>query len=149
MIIVENHGRVWRYDFNARNMLRRNLLNTVSVFGLCNEVKNMINRGHFWNRAHWRELIWKRAWELEDVFWCLKSRCHSSLDMLSKICSTTRYIIWWQLADRFPNIISNCEVMVKIICHASLLKAYSKSMMSDLKVCQFLQNSVLFAIIAP
>ena len=78
----------------------------------------MINRGHFWNRGHWRELIWKRPWELEDVFWCLKSRCHRSLDMLSEICSTTR----WQLADRFSDIISNCEVMVKIICHVSLLK---------------------------
>ena len=71
------------------------LLNTVNTFDLCNVVvENMIIRGHVWDRAHWRELIWKRAWELEDVFWCLKSRCHRSLDILSDICTTTRYIVW-------------------------------------------------------
>ena len=93
--------------------------NYVYTFGFDNEVRNMICRGYVWSRAHWRGIIWKRAWELEDLYWCVKSR---SLDLLSKICTTTRYIIWWQIADKFPRLIKHCEVLVKIICHASLLK---------------------------
>ena len=98
------------------------LLNTVCMFGFNNEIRNMVYRGHILSRAHWKEIIWKRAWELEDVFWCVKTRCHRSLDLLSEICTTARYIIWWQIADNFPMMVKHCEILVKIICHASLLK---------------------------
>ena len=70
------------------------LLNTAYVFGIERDIQNMVFRGHLYSRAHWREKLWKRAWELEDIFWCIKSRCHRSLDMLSSVCHTTRYSIW-------------------------------------------------------
>ena len=98
------------------------LLNTADTFGIINDIRNMVYRNVEWGRAHWREKLWKRAWELEDVYWCVKSRCHRSLELLSEICTTTRYVIWWQLADKSPNLMRDCESMVKILCHASLLK---------------------------
>ena len=43
---------------NVQNTFGSNtyaLLNTVSTFGFCETVKNMVHRGQVWNRAHWRE----------------------------------------------------------------------------------------------
>ena len=50
------------------------------------------------------------------------SRCHKSLDLLRKVCTNSRYLIWWQLADEYHWTISNCEIMVEILCQASLHK---------------------------
>ena len=97
-------------------------MNTAYIFGIERDVQNMIFRGHLYSRAHWREKLQKRAWELEDIFWCIKSRCHRSLDMLNMVCQTTRYSIWWQLADIYHQIRKDCEVMIEILCHASLLR---------------------------
>ena len=58
------------------------LLNTAYVFGIKRDVQNMVFRGHVYSRAHWRAKLLKRALELEDIFWCIKYRCHRSLDML-------------------------------------------------------------------
>ena len=98
------------------------MLNAVFTFGLCDEVKNMIYRGHTWSRTLWGEKLPKRAWDLDDTYWCLKTRCHKSLDLLSNVCITSRYLIWWQLADKYFWLSSDCEIMTKILCHSSLLK---------------------------
>ena len=98
------------------------LINTAISFGINEEVKNMVYRGHTYNRAHWRDKIWKRAWELEDIFWCIESRCHKSLELINSICSTSRYLIWWQLSDKFHSLLKDCETMAKLICHSSLLR---------------------------
>ena len=44
------------------------------------------------------------------------------MDLLSNVCTASRYVIWWQIADKFHFLISECEIMVKILCHASLLR---------------------------
>ena len=126
IIFVE---RAKRYFDNVEecglNMCRSSvydLLNTANTFGIINDVRDMVYRNLEWSRAHWRVKLWKRAWELEDVYWCMKSRCHKSLELLSEICTTTRYVIWWQIADKSPQLMRDCETMVKLICHASLLK---------------------------
>ena len=98
------------------------LLNTANTFGIINDIRDMVYRNLEWSRAHWRAKLWKRAWELEDVYWCVKSRCHRSLELLVEICTTTRYVIWWQIADKSPHLMRECETMVKLLCHASLLK---------------------------
>ena len=107
------------------NMYRRpvyDLLNTASTFGILEDIENMVYRDFLWSKAHWRDKLWKRAWQLEDVYWCIKARCHKSLDLLSEFCVDTRYIVWWQIADKFPHLMRDCEVLVKILCHASLLR---------------------------
>ena len=98
------------------------LLNTASTFGILDDVESMVYRGILWSKAHWRDKLWRRAWQLEDVYWCIKTRCHNSLGLLSDVCVNTRYIVWWQIADRFPQLMRDCEVMVKVLCHASLLR---------------------------
>ena len=106
---------------NVHGSIMYDLLNNVNVFGLC-DLKNMVYRVHIWNRAHWREKVWKRAWELEDVLWCLKSTCQKSLELLTNVCDSFRYIIWWQLADKYHWMMRDCEIMIKILCHSGLLR---------------------------
>ena len=120
------------------------LLNTASTFGIINDVREMVYRNLEWSRAHWRTKLWKRAWELEDVYWCLKSRCHKSLDLLSQICTTTRYAIWWQIADKSPHLMRECETMIRLLCHASLLKTDDvrlKSLTMATRFCTLCDNS--------
>ena len=50
------------------------MLNIAIHFGIIEIVKNMVYRGHLYSRAHWRERIWKRAWELEEVYWCIETQ---------------------------------------------------------------------------
>ena len=82
----------------------------------------MVQRGHQWPKHIWKGRIWNKAWPLEDVFWCIGSRCHQSLALLNSVCSTSRYVIWWQLADVFTEQLHNCEIMVKLLCRSSWLK---------------------------
>ena len=112
-------------DLCSLNLCRSpvyDLLNTASTFGILDDVGDMVHRGLIWSKAHWRDKLWKRAWQLEDVYWCIKTRCHKSLELLSEVCINSRYIVWWQIADKFPHIRKDCEVMVKILCHASLFR---------------------------
>ena len=44
-------------------------------------------------------------------------------DLLVKVLSRVRYLTWWDMSDRFPNRIKECERMVKLACHASKLKS--------------------------
>ena len=114
---------------NAENRLNNDygspvydLLNTVILFDLTDQVKNMVYRGLTSGRAHWREQIWKRAWELEDVYWCIEAKCHQSLALINKICVTSQYLVWWQISDRSHYLLKECEIMAKLLCHASLLR---------------------------
>ena len=98
------------------------LLNAAYTFGCQEEIEGMVYRDHIWARTHWRDKIWARAWELEETIWCLKSRCHKSLDLLMKVCTSSRYVIWWQIADNCHGLMRECEIMFKLLCHSSLLK---------------------------
>ena len=114
------------------------LFKTATTFGCFNDVQNMVQYGHFWSKQVWRDWVWAKAWQLEDVFWCISARCHQSLTLLNNVCTSSRYIIWWQLADAYHHQISNCEIMVKLLCGASLLKVDDvrlKGMSANVQFC--------------
>ena len=52
----------------------------------------------------------------------MKSSLFSKTKTISSTSDNGRLLIWWQLADIAPNIMKQCEVMVKIVCRASRLK---------------------------
>ena len=39
------------------------LLNTAITFGYFNEVRNMVQQGHYWSKQTWRDMIWAKAWQ--------------------------------------------------------------------------------------
>ena len=98
------------------------LLNVVNVFRLNDEISNMVLRGQVYPKALWKQIVWERGWALEDTFWCLEARLHKELDLLLRVCPRPRYLTWWSLSNKYPNMIQVCEILAKIISHASLLK---------------------------
>ena len=82
----------------------------------------MTTRGHVYPKSVWKKRVWDRGWSLEDTYWCLEARLHREPDLLIRICPNPRYLIWWSLSNKYPGTIRMCEVMAKILSHASLLK---------------------------
>ena len=98
------------------------LLNVSSVFGLIEEVKNMIQNQHFYPKSVWRNIVWRRAWALVDMYWHIEKHLHKSLDLLSGVTLTTRYLPWLSLSDKYPKYTKDCEILTKIISHSSILR---------------------------
>ena len=59
---------------------------------------------------------------LEDTYWSLEARLHRDLDLIVRVCSGPKYLTWWALSNKYPEMMHICENMARIICHASLLK---------------------------
>ena len=98
------------------------MLNVATDFGVLDDVVNMVRLGHMWSKDIWRKKIWKRAWELDECFWAIQAVCHRSLDLLSNVCGGAGYLVWWQISDVNHSLMKCCEVVVRLLSHASLLK---------------------------
>ena len=82
----------------------------------------MVERNHQFSKAVWREKVWGRAWELEDVYWQTQLRVCKNLDIIHRTSRNCMYLTWWYLSDRFPLMMKVCETLARLVCHASLLK---------------------------
>ena len=45
------------------------LLGTASMFNLSEEVLDMVERGHIYDKVAWKKIVWAQAWSLEDTLW--------------------------------------------------------------------------------
>ena len=98
------------------------LLNTAAIFNLWNEMRNMVLLGHRYTKYVWKCKVWDRAWNLEDVYWRLQFNACKSLDIIGLSSPDCRYLTWWYLSDKYPQTIRSCEIVARLVCHASLLK---------------------------
>ena len=98
------------------------LLNTAVIFNLWDEVRNMVLYGHQYTKHVWKCKVWDRAWNLEDVYWRLQFNVCRSLDIIGLSSPDCRYLTWWYLSDKYPQVIRSCETIARLVCHASLLK---------------------------
>ena len=73
-----------------------NILQTSITFGLNEYIRNFIQDGCNVSQVKWQEIVWNRAWELENLYWSIQSKAHKSLEVLNKLCYTPRYLVWWQ-----------------------------------------------------
>ena len=46
--------------------------------------------------------------------------CHSSF--MYRVIDWPIIVIWWIIADQIPSLISDCEIMTKLVCNISLMK---------------------------
>ena len=99
------------------------LLNIAYLFNMSEVVRNMVERDHMYSKDKWKNMVWTRAWDLEDVFWQVEFRTRGNLDLISRVSNNCKYLTWWYPSDKYPQTMSLCEVMAKFVCHASLLKA--------------------------
>ena len=78
------------------------LIATASLFNLVDEVQGMVLRGQHYPKSVWKNLVWSRAWELEDVFWNIQFQAVQSLDLIRNVNINCAYLTWWYLSDRIP-----------------------------------------------
>ena len=72
---------------------------------------------------YWRNLVWERIWSKKDDD-CIRmyKQPHQNY-LLFEVTEKPYYLIWWILADLFPQKIGLCEIMAYLVCDTSLLKA--------------------------
>ena len=125
VVFVERYRAIKRHgptDETYEGSIVSDLIDTINFFSLSTEVDNMVERNHFYQKGHWRKMVWERAWSLEDVFWKIEYRLRRSLDLISSVNYGPRYLTLWALSDKYPEHINMCETMSRFVCHASLLK---------------------------
>ena len=125
---------------NRDNSAVFDLLNACHTFGILGDVRNMIVNGYVYTKMTWKEKIWKKGWELEETFWRVECLMHRSMDLLSGICPSSRYLVWWSFSDKYPQYVKKCEIMCKLVCHASALRADDvklKRQLRTFKMCEF------------
>ena len=74
------------------------------------------------SKKKWSDLLWKKGWELDDLFISSIDIMNKETEFLSSIMDGSHYNVWWQLSDKDNSMIKVCECIAKIICHTSLLK---------------------------
>ena len=82
----------------------------------------MVLRDHHFPKNVWRKKVWDRGWSLEDTHWSIEARLYKELDILVRVCSGPRYLTWWIISNKYPEMINICENLAKMVSHASLLK---------------------------
>ena len=97
------------------------ILQTCASFELLDTLRDMID-GNVPSKAMWRRLVWDKAWEIENEWWSAKMREDRHLNLVREVLELPAYSIWWQIADDDISYMKQCEVMVRILCHCTLLK---------------------------
>ena len=111
--------------FDKENPLQSavlDLLNVCVVFGLLTEVRGIVENNHFFPKSTWRRMVWERGWHLKDLHWRIDKCLYRQRNLLSGMCPSIRYLTWWMVSDTYPKYTKECEILAKIICHASVLR---------------------------
>ena len=116
------------------------ILNTAKRLGVLSTLCDMMSgRTPLKSKSKWSNLVWDKAWEVEDLFWESTRVLYKNNDLLYKTLSCTRYSPWWDLSDKFPYMIRICENMAKLVSHSSMLKGDDirlKGLPQSVKNCQ-------------
>ena len=98
------------------------ILQYCSEFGMLGIVDQMAH-GHFLSKGGWKNMVWKKAWSLEDREWTEDKLGNEKMDLIQRVTLKPIYSVWWALADKAQSYMRRCEIMIELLCHASKLKA--------------------------
>ena len=99
------------------------ILTECARLDVLNLVRDMVyGTSPLMSKYGWSRLVWQLAWIIEDAYWNSINLIMPENDLPLGTMSMTNYMVWWQLSDKFHEYIRPCEVMSKLICHASRLK---------------------------
>ena len=121
--------RYLEFDQN-REPSRENLLHSpafdilkiAELFGLFGIVGQMLHGNRVYSKSQWRDIVWSRAWELENQDWYIRTNLFNSTEFISATVDNVKTLIWWQLGDVAPDMMLHCETMAQLVCKASKLK---------------------------
>ena len=122
-------SRYLEYDPNSLRCMENRLgsptfdmLRIANIFGLHNEVGNMLNGTAFYTKKQWKSLVWDKAWTLENQDWHFRTNLFNSTKYISATIDSVRLLIWWQIGGLSHELMVCCETMCKLVCRASDLK---------------------------
>ena len=84
-------------------------------------VKSMFN-GVPVSKQSWKRTVWSRAWTLEKNEWDNRVTNDKYYDIIKRSTIGPGYSVWWSISDVDQRCMKQCETMVKLITHTSLLK---------------------------
>ena len=99
-----------------------NILKYAMCFGLMREVMGAILGTAVYTKKQWSNLIWDKAWRIEDQDWEFRADFFKYTLRIEKVVGSVNYLIWWQISDKYPGLVKICEIMAKLVCSASNLK---------------------------
>ena len=92
------------------------------VFGLYNEVGRMLQGTIFFIKKQWRDMVWEKAWMLENQDWQYSTNLFKSTEYLNATIGSVITLIWLQVSGLSNEMMVYCETMSKLVCRASNLK---------------------------
>ena len=98
------------------------LLRTVIMFDMVNVVMNFTAGTHLYEKGTWKKMVWQKAWCIGDEDWRFRITYFKNTNLLAHTMGNVRYISWWQLSDKKPELMRYCEDLAKVVCKTSLLK---------------------------
>ena len=119
-------------DFNQYRAVSRenvlhsptfDILRTSEIFGLYENVGQMLQGTRVFSKKQWRDIVWAKAWELENRDWHIRTNLFNSTEYICATVENVKPLVWWQLSDVAPDLMLQCETMSKLVCKASKLKS--------------------------
>ena len=99
------------------------ILNAATRFGVFSYICDMASgNSPIKSKSSWSKLMWNNAWRLEDAYWNSTKILYKDNELLQMALTCSRYLCWWELADKRPRLIRMCENMAKLVSHASRLR---------------------------
>ena len=121
-VLLERVREYGVHDGNPYESPIIQILHICHEFDLLHQVQEM-GIGRVYSKGEWKRLVWKKAWEIETSTINERMIDNQKLDIISIIGPQPSYSIWWTLSDNDQRFMRRCETMVKLTCHASLLKS--------------------------
>ena len=142
-ILFERANEYNRDDLNPTESPLVQILHFCDEFGLLEQVVQMV-RGCIPSKGVWKRLVWERAWKVESDYWHEQMDSDHKLDIVRMVSPLPAYSVWWSLSDSDHRYMRRCEVMVKLLCRASLLKNHDGRLRNapfGARMCLLCQNA--------
>ena len=120
-----------RFSTNILESPVFDILRIVDVFELHNEVQGMVQNTRLFSKRQWSNIVWTRAWLLENGDWRIRANLFKVTNHISAIQDNLQTLIWWQIGDMSHDIMEYIETMVKLVTRASKLKSDSYQYKND------------------
>ena len=109
-----------RNDFDSPSF---DILKMALCFNILEEVIRMVNGHVVYSKTQWKNIVWKKAWSIEDEDWTFRANFRKYTTVIDKTMGKVNYLVWWHISDHFPKLMRMCEVMSRIVCRNSMLKS--------------------------
>ena len=99
------------------------ILNVSIQVGMYDICMRMITTGCYLSKEEWKKLVWEKVWLKEDEDCELLYKQPHQNYLLFNVSDKPYYLVWWLIADLYPQKMRMCEIMSSLVCDTSLLKA--------------------------